>query len=59
MKSKLLLAMIAFGCMTFASCNNCCEGGGVKVCKKDGYTKEQWKEIVDACKDSDECQCGL
>ncbi len=58
MKAKLLMVMLAFGALTFTACNNCCEGGGIKVCKKDGYTDEQWKDIVDACKDNSDCSCG-
>lgn len=60
MKSKLLMLMLAFGTLTFASsCKKCCEGGGVKVCKDDGYTDEQWDAITDACKDDPDCSCGL
>jgi len=59
MKAKLFLVMLAFGSLTFTSCTNCCQSSGVKVCKKDGYTKEQWKDIVDNCKESDNCECGI
>lgn len=59
MKTKLLIAMLAFGSMTFTSCTRCCEGGGAKICKKDtAYTDAQWKEIVKECRESPDCKCG-
>jgi hypothetical protein len=59
MKTKLFLLMFALGTVTFSSCKRCCEGGGVKVCKSDGYSTEEWKDITEACEDTPNCSCGL
>lgn len=53
------MLMLAFGTLTFASsCKRCCEADGIRVCKNDGYSNDEWKEITDACADEPDCTCG-
>lgn len=58
MKAKLLMIMLAFGTVTFASsCKKCCEGQGEKVCKED-YTDEEWDVITALCDADPDCSCN-